>query len=92
VPLPYLKKKVIQRSHAGNAFIDSRPALNHLQYVGACEVRAKKAVLINLADVSNLVADRHNLAKGGLKPLLCIRLIAQTMTNILLNVRCEEQR
>ena len=70
---------------------DSGPALQHLQHVGACERRAKKTVLINLADVSDLVADRRDLADGGLKPLLSVRRTAQTVTSMLPSVRREEQ-
>ena len=65
--------------------------LQHLQHVGACDARAKKAVAINLADVSDLVADRRDLADGRLKPLLYVRRTAQTATSILPSVRREEQ-
>jgi hypothetical protein len=70
---------------------DSGSALQHLQHIGACELRAKKAVVINLADVSDLVADRRDLTYGRLKTLLCIQRTAQTVTSILPNVRREEQ-
>jgi hypothetical protein len=57
--------------------------LQHLQHVGACDARAKKAVAINLADMSDLVADRRDLADGRLKPLLSIQCTAQTAASIL---------
>ena len=66
--------------------------LQHLQYVGACDARTKKPVAINLADVSNLVTDRRNLADGRLQPLLSVRFPTQTAAGILPCVRCEEQR
>jgi hypothetical protein len=53
--------------------------------------RAEKTVAINLADVSDLVADGRDLADGGLKPPLCARRTAQTVTNILPNVPLEKQ-
>jgi hypothetical protein len=64
--------------------------LQHLQYVGACDARAKKAVAINLADVSDLVANRRDLANGGLKTLLSVGCTAQTLTSMLPSIRCEE--
>ena len=64
--------------------------MHHLQHVGACDARAKKTVAINLADVSDLAADGRDSFEGGLKPLLCVRRIAQTAPSILPSVRREE--
>jgi len=66
--------------------------LQHLQHVGACDARAEKAVGLNLADVSDLVTDRRDLADGRLKPLLCVRRTAEAVTGSLPSVRREEQR
>ena len=64
--------------------------MQQLQHVGACDARAKKAVAINLADVSDLVADRRDSVEGRLKPLLHVGRIAQTAPSILPSVRREE--
>src|SRR5947208_176605 len=69
----------------------SGPILQHLQHVGASDARTKKPIAINLADVSNLIADRRNLTDGRLKPLLAVQRAAQTLTSILPCVRREEQ-
>jgi hypothetical protein len=37
-----------------------------IDHVGACDARTKKAVAINLTDVSDLVTDWSNLADGSL--------------------------
>jgi hypothetical protein len=71
--------------------LDSGSAFQHLQHVSACDARTKKAVAVNLADVSNLVTDRRDLADGRLKPLLSVRRSAKTVTSILPYVRREEQ-
>jgi hypothetical protein len=41
--------------------------------------------------VSDLVANGRDLADGRLKPLLSVRRTAHTVTNILPNIRLEEQ-
>jgi hypothetical protein len=68
----------------------SGPSSQHLQYVSACDARAKKPVAINLAHVSDFVAERRDLADGRLKPLLSVQFAAQMVTGILPSVRREE--
>jgi hypothetical protein len=48
--------------------------LDHLQHVGTGNARAKKAVAINFADVSDLVADWRDLADSGKESLLRVLL------------------
>ena len=69
---------------------DSGPAMHHFQHVVACDGRAKKAVAIDLADMSDLVADRRDSVEGGLKPLLNVGGIAQTAPSILPNTYRKE--
>src|SRR5450759_1074966 len=59
-------------------------SFHHLQHVGACDARAKKAVAINLADVSDLVADRRDLADGSQESLLRVLALAEAATGLLL--------
>jgi len=69
----------------------SGPALQHLQHVGACDARAKKAVALNLADMGDLVADRRNLANSSQESLFRVFCPAEAATGLLLDVRREQE-
>jgi hypothetical protein len=66
--------------------------LQHLQHVGACYARAKKAIALNLTDVGNLVADGRNLADGSLESLLRVLCPAEAPTGILPDVSALNRR
>jgi hypothetical protein len=55
-------------------------------------LRPQEAVVINLANVGDLVADRRNLADGRLKQLLSVLCTAKTVTRILPNVGRKQER
>ncbi len=77
-------------------FTQARPDLgsaagsHHLQNVGARDARTTEPVAIHLANVSDLVTNRCDLADQRLKPLLWIRYSTETLTSILPCV-CGEQ-
>jgi hypothetical protein len=77
--------------HRERVFCGSRFASEHLQYVSTCDARTKKAVVTNLSDVSNLIADWGDLVDSRNKPLLYVRGTAQTLTSSLLRLWREEQ-
>ncbi|MEO8605174.1 MAG: hypothetical protein ABI629_21580, partial [bacterium] len=66
--------------------------MQHLQQVSACDARAKETVLLNLAHVGDLVADRRNLADRSLESLLRVLCPAKAATCLLPNIPREQQR
>ena len=57
---------------------ESGSAFQHLKHIVACDAGAKKALAIDLTDVSDFVANWRDRSDGRLKSLLSIRCRAQT--------------
>ena len=70
-----------------------RVAAQHLQHFGTRNTRAKKALAVYLAHVSDFITDRCDLAHGRLEPLLRVRRTAEPLASMLPGfVRKEECR
>ena len=53
---------------------------------------AKKAVVLNLADVGDLVTDRRNMADGSLESCLWVLYSGEAATSLLPDARREQER